>query len=349
MEDKITSGANTIRFPSDLKVEDDRSGNAYTKSWVQIRLGTEKAEDFIILPTPVDLSFSTSIKYNDISLGLIEGIYDSFKDELSSSGGDITEALKNTAKGVWNGTINSSSAKEGGLSTQLAMASALMSTLKIDNGLLSPLRDVARRELRNQGVAINPNTELYFQDVGLRGFTFSFRLAPKSFLDSESAMSIVKTFEKHAHPITKSKYLWEYPSEAIITFYDGNQPNDKLPAINKCVITNFSHKYNAGTNVFFETGFPTVIDISISFKEIAVNTSETINRLNSDTERKQFSKRTATFKTADDLNVDSILPILNEVKNTKEGRLLARSSDDVFANIGLGNTTSVNDSRGGFF
>jgi hypothetical protein len=344
MEDKNTSGANTIRFPADLRVDDDKSGNSYTKSWVQIRLGTEKTEDIIVLPTPVDLSFSTSIKYNDISLGLIEGVYDTFKEELSSSGGDVTEALKNTAKSVWSGTVNSSSTKEGGLSTQLAMASALMSTLKIDNGILSPLRDVARRELRNQGIALNPNTELYFQDVGLRGFTFSFRLAPKSFLDSANAMAIVQAFESHAHPGAKSKYLWEYPSEAIITFYDGSSPNDKLPAINKCVITNFSHKYNAGTNVFFENGFPTVIDISVSFKEIAVNTKETINRLNSDTERKQFSKRRATLNSADDLNLDKILPWLKDASHTldeygnaltKEGRLLARSSDDVFSNIGF--------------
>lgn len=278
-----------LRFPHDLSPDKE---NSPSKAWVQFRLGTERKDTVIALPTPPNLSFNSNIQYNDISLGIIEGAFDMFSETMDKNGGDIFGAIKDTAVGVWNNTVNSGTAKNGGLSTQVAMASSLFKSLKVSplSAVLEPFNVLAKQELRNKGVAVNPNTELYFQDVGLRSFNFTFRLAPKNILDSLSAKNIVMALEYHAHPDAKERLLLEYPDECIITFFEGGEPNDSIPAINRCVIKSFSHTYNA-ESVWFENGYPGMIDIAITFQEIAVNTKQTINRLNSDTERQTFSKR----------------------------------------------------------
>jgi len=275
----------TIRFPSDLDT-------SRYKTWVQFRLGSERTDTYIALPTPPNLSFSTNIQYNDVSLGIIEGAFDIFSENMQKTGGDILKSAKDTAIGVWNNTANSSTAQNNGLSTQVALASSLFRSLKIStiSGILEPFDVIAKQELRNKGVAVNPNTELYFQDVGLRSFNFSFRLAPKNYTDSLMAQQIVRTFEEMAHPDPKERLLLEYPDECIITFFEDGVPNDHIPAINRCVIKSFNHTYNA-ESTWLENGYPGMIDISITFQEIAVNTKRTINRLQSDTERNKFSSR----------------------------------------------------------
>jgi hypothetical protein len=170
---------------------------------------------------------------------------------------------------------------------------------------------LSRKSLRDQGVAVNPNTELYFQDVGLRTFTFTFKLMARNLLDSDAIMQIVKTFEYAAHPEKKNEVLYAYPDECILTFLDNKDGdisnyksivNNNLPAINRCVIKSFSHTYNSDSNVFFENGMPSSVDISITFQETSVNTRETINRSQDDTERRQFSSR--KDPKGDGLNLD---------------------------------------------
>jgi hypothetical protein len=306
-----------IRFPHDL---DPEKANSPSKAWVQFRLGSERKDTIIALPTPPNISFNTNIQYNDISLGIIEGAFDMFSETMDKNGGDIFASVKDTALGVWDNTVNSGTAKSGGLSTQVAMASSLFKALKISpiSDVLEPFNVLAKQELRNKGVAVNPNTELYFQDVGLRSFNFTFRLAPRNVKDSRAARSIVTAFEYYAHPDSKERLLLEYPDECIITFFEGGEPNDRIPAINRCVIKSFSHTYNA-ESTWFEDGYPGMIDISITFQEITVNTKRTINRPNSDTERQTFSKRKASDeREGKDINIKKLFGEDSPTKNTEE-------------------------------
>lgn len=277
----------TYVFPSNLNTEK-------YPAWVQFRLGTSKRPDtYIALPTPPNISFNTNIQYNDVSLGIIDGAFDMFSENMTKTGGDIFKSATDTALGVWNSTANSQTAKSGGISTQVALASSLFSALKIStlSGIIEPVAILAKQELRNRGVAVNPNTELYFQDVGLRSFNFSFRLAAKNLSDSAMIIKIVQAFEYAAHPEPRERLLLEYPDECIITFFEGSVPNDNVPAINRCVIKSFTHTYNADSNVWFENGMPSTVDISIAFQEVSTNTKKTINRLQSDTERNKFTNR----------------------------------------------------------
>lgn len=307
------------------------------KSWLHIRMGTKKTSFVVVLPTPANLSFNTNIMYNDVSLGVIDSVFDSFTESLQSGKG-LLESGADAAMGLFNNTVNSDFAKSQGVSTQLALASSLFKNLKIQTvqQFLEPIELLARKELRDQGVAVNPNTELYFQDVGLRSFTFSFKLMAKNLLDSDAIMQIVKTFEYVAHPEKKNNVLYSYPDECILTFFDGDNVNNNIPAINRCVIKSFSHAYNSDSGVFFENGMPSSVDISITFQETSVNTRETINRTQDDTERRKFSKRKDPKGDGIDINSGDIIAGLKEIEQkVKEAAQLGNVVGEPF-NTGIG-------------
>lgn len=316
-----------LRYPIDMDIE-------RYKSFMTFRLGTTKAQSYIYLPTPKNLSFNTNVKYNDISLGVVEGLFDEFRNEIQSNNGQITvdtmgSAFVNTADAFVKGTINNPSVKERGLSAQIAIGSAVFKKLGGNalRNFTEPLALLSARELRNAGVAVNPNTELYFKDVGLRSFTFSFRLVARSPKEYDVIQRIIRAFETTAHPnggIGDTSFLLEYPDECLITFYEGTQPNNKLPSINKSVITNFSHVYNAETNAFMRDGAPVSVDMSITVQETKINTKKNINKPQDITANDLFTSRNGPvagqdleFKVLSDTVVDKVKDVVGIEKTSQ--------------------------------
>ena len=258
-----------LKFPSDIETS--------KAAWMMFRGGTKDLVRAIVLPTPQNISFSSNLMYQDISLGVIEaGLsdYERLRDDGKSVLGAITGAVGSVRDDV-------SKASKGDVSLQLALSQQMLKGVGFSNGLLNAAGTIARRELRKQNLAINPNTELYFGNVGLRSFNFQFKLIAKNEQESNTIVDIVTSFEDMSHPEYSDgigEYVFKYPEEFDIIFYEGVTPNEYLPSIQKCVITSFSHSYNNDTNAFYEGGAPITVDISLTFKEIAVNTKETINR-----------------------------------------------------------------------
>ena len=129
------------------------------------------------------------------------------------------------------------------------------------------------------GLAPNPRKEMVFKGVDFRTFSFDYQFFPRSEDEAKNVEQIINTFKFHMHPEYKDKdsFLYLYPSEFDITYYTREGENTHIHKHTSCALTelNISYAPQGNFNVF-ANGMPTQINISLSFKELAIPTKETI-------------------------------------------------------------------------
>lgn len=129
------------------------------------------------------------------------------------------------------------------------------------------------------GIAANPKKEMVFDGVDFRTFTLDYKFYPKSQYDTLLLMSIIHQLKFHMHPEYQSegKFTFVYPSEFDITFYHKGTENPFVAKIATCVLTNMSVNYTPdGQWAGHEDGSPNAIQVSLSFKELSIQTKESI-------------------------------------------------------------------------
>lgn len=131
--------------------------------------------------------------------------------------------------------------------------------------------------IQSQGYAINPMLQIIYQGSKNREFEYTFKFAPRSKVEAETVINIIKTLRFHAAPefiknAGGSRYFIP-PSEFEIEHWyltpEGvDKPNDKLPRIAQCVLSNIDINYAAsGSYATFEDGTPVEIDMRLRFTE----------------------------------------------------------------------------------
>ena len=194
----------------------------------------------ISLYMPSSLSASYGVQYNEsevpMGMRIANAVGDAFKGDIPR------EELGNSAKS--------------------AMASMALGKSGDAAGALSKLSKLAP----------NPTTEMVFQGVETRTFSFNYRFAPRSEKEAENVLKIIEQFKFHMHPEFKdvTGFLYIYPSEFDIVYYSGGQENPNLHKHTSCVLVNMAINYTPnGMFSTFDNGMPTQIDVTLSFKELA--------------------------------------------------------------------------------
>lgn len=134
------------------------------------------------------------------------------------------------------------------------------------------------------GQAANSKKEMLFKGVNFREFTFDYKFAPRSVDELKLVENIIKMFKFHMHPEYvegSGNYLFLYPSEFDILYYNNGDENRHLPRYTSCVLTGMNVQYtpNAYFTAFGEgsaRGAPTEINITLQFKELAQLTKREI-------------------------------------------------------------------------
>lgn len=129
------------------------------------------------------------------------------------------------------------------------------------------------------GLAANPRKEQIFQGVSFREFSFDYQFFPRSEEEAQNVLDIIYQFKYHMHPEFKdsSQFLYVYPSEFDIFYYNNDQENMNLNRHTSCVLTDMTVNYAPqGQFNTFDNGMPTQIDLSLKFKELATLTKEKI-------------------------------------------------------------------------
>lgn len=145
--------------------------------------------------------------------------------------------------------------------------------------------DIAQKALRmNPG---NSKAEQLFKNIDYRTFNFSYQFSPRSEQEAANVMNIVNTFRHHMLPeyADAARFLFIYPSEFDIKYIkvdeSGVNENPYLDKHFTAVLTNCAINYSPlGQFSTFKNGMPTQINMTLTFKELALPTKEAFTEPN---------------------------------------------------------------------
>lgn len=129
------------------------------------------------------------------------------------------------------------------------------------------------------GLARNPKKEQVFKNVNHREFTFDYTFSPKNSNEAKQVLNIINTFKLHMHPEYKdnNNFIFIYPSEFDIFYYQGTKENLNIHRHTSCVLKDMNVNYTPnGAFTTFDDGMPTQINIQLSFLELAILTKQQI-------------------------------------------------------------------------
>jgi hypothetical protein len=129
------------------------------------------------------------------------------------------------------------------------------------------------------GLAANPKKEQVFKGVDFRTFSFDYQFFPRNPQEAKNVMNIIQEFKYHMHPEFKdtNNFVYIYPSEFDIMYYANGKENKNLHRHTSCVLTEVNVNYTPnGLFTTFPDGQPTQINLTLSFRELALLTKDKI-------------------------------------------------------------------------
>jgi hypothetical protein len=153
------------------------------------------------------------------------------------------------------------------------LAGAIATNLALSKGPMAGANSAAT------GLAPNPKKEQVFGGVDFRTFQVEYQFFPRSESEAQNVLRIIKQFKYHMHPEFKdtNNFVYIYPSEFDIFYYQGGKENLNLHRHTSCVLTELSINYTPnGAFTTFADGMPTQINVQMSFRELALLTKDKI-------------------------------------------------------------------------
>lgn len=129
------------------------------------------------------------------------------------------------------------------------------------------------------GLAANPKKEQVFKGVDFRTFQFDYQFFPRNETEAKNVLNIIQEFKYHMHPEFKdtNNFLYIYPSEFDIMYYQGTEENRSIHRHTSCVLTEMSINYTPnGAFTTFNNGMPTQINVTLNFRELALLTKDKV-------------------------------------------------------------------------
>lgn len=153
------------------------------------------------------------------------------------------------------------------------VGAAIISNLALSKG---PNAGAASAAL---GLAANPKKEQVFKGVDFRTFQFDYQFFPRNEQEAKNVMNIIKEFKYHMHPEFKdsNNFLYIYPSEFDIMYYQGSLENENIHRHTSCVLTEMSINYTPnGLFTTFDNGMSTQMNVTLNFRELALLTKDKV-------------------------------------------------------------------------
>jgi hypothetical protein len=115
------------------------------------------------------------------------------------------------------------------------------------------------------GAQVNPFQFMMFKRPNFKEHVLQWQLAPNNRQESETLIQIINKCKKAALPTPMGQLLMKYPQIAQVRF----SPDKYLYKIKPCAIISVQVDYNgAGQPSFFNSGAPTVVNLTLQLKEI---------------------------------------------------------------------------------
>ena len=129
---------------------------------------------------------------------------------------------------------------------------------------------------RTQGQVLNPNMELLFKGVKLRGFSFDFDLAPRDTREGQTIKNIIRTFKVNMNARNSSSgdsntsgLFIKSPNIFQLTYKTGNRNHNFLHKFKPMALTNMGVNYTgAGTYATYDDTTPVHMKLTLTFQEL---------------------------------------------------------------------------------
>ena len=190
-------------------------------------------------------------------------------DAVNNFDGDFKGSLKNVMESAGKNLKDKAPELLGNVTAAVAENSGITKAITGIDGEM-----VKRSIEKRTGSVPNPHEEMFFQNIGIREFTFQHKLISFDEKDSYTIQQILKNFKYHSSPgVSSENHRLLYPSQFRMKFYRwvNNRAieNEWLPKIEPCVLTSVEVNYAASDGwAVHSTGAPVDIELSLSFREI---------------------------------------------------------------------------------
>lgn len=159
----------------------------------------------------------------------------------------------------------------------------------------------ASQALINSGQVLNPRTQMLFKGPVLRQFSFGYKFIPSNRDEAEDIFNIIKTIRTYAYPLSRSLTIQETEEtdngpettntvvgDGTFIFPDifriemvqneGEGTNLKMIKIADTYCTAVSTNYNPTANAFHAGGYPSEVDLTLTFQELTTLDRGSITR-----------------------------------------------------------------------
>lgn len=225
------------------------------------RAPTRRAAGSIALYMPSQLNVSHKVNYGEAEIGAMVASIGAGITSLVGDGGEgILDRITSAAGNLYDG------ATAGGMSRLAGVAEAAGAT-----GARAAV-EIA------QGKITNNRTEMKFEGIDRRSFSYSFRLLPRSSAEAETVKNIVNVFRMQSLPEVSARdglgRTLIAPSTFDIEY--SNTVRDQLHKISTCVLESVNVKYGGERPQFFKDGYPVETQLDLQFKELEIITKERV-------------------------------------------------------------------------
>ena len=220
----------------------------------------------VFLPIPTELSDTKGVDWGSSSLNAmeaagIEGLNKAMTED------DFVKALQEVGNTAGNVGSIAASGQEGGNLITKSIAASIVSSF--GGGQIS----LNQLTARGNGVVLNPNMEMLFNGPQIRNFTFNWPLTPRSSDEAEEIKKIIRLFKETSSPSTggnSGSVFLKTPDIYQISFKKGGSTHPFLFSMKAAAMTSIQVNYTAGgTYATYDNGVPVMMNLSMSFSELA--------------------------------------------------------------------------------
>lgn len=215
----------------------------------------------IILPIPTNIVAANGVTWNGATMNAIEEFVMTKSEKIMESrGADLPQEILQAGQEA--GKILGMDSTADGFTSFISK--------KILQGFGSSV-SFGQVLARSTGQVLNPNMELLFDGPGLRTFRFNYQLSPRSETEGNMVKAILRVMKKSMSPSrTSNKIFICTPDIFELKFKSGNGDHPFLNRFKQMALTNISVDYTgSGTYSVYENGTPTLINVALSFQELA--------------------------------------------------------------------------------
>ena len=133
------------------------------------------------------------------------------------------------------------------------------------------------------GIAYNPNKQLYFNEVDMRDFSVTFSLAPTSRTEAENIQKGFSDLAYRAAPdYSPEQFYFTYPDffKFAVVVCDNGGSHHVMYSRAGLAITQLNLDLSPDSALtWHDDGFPTALQLQVTFKESIVPTRENLSKI----------------------------------------------------------------------